>query len=259
MENIRFLSYGGGVQTTDMLIRYPERYDFAVFADVSKGTKFDEKAKTYWYIDKFVKPFCEKQGIEFITVEPKKSLFDYCIEHNLIPTRDMRWCTDRSKKEPIYKWARENGATRKEPFFEDIGFSHDEYWRAGVMNPPKYLQVEYPLVDDKITREQCKKNILDKFGVVPPKSGCVYCPHASKFELRQTGFEEKEKVPKIVMMEKNNSRYPEITLKSRQEQIRGKKLTIPIPIETLLNADGSSLDSFLVDDSTGCESGHCFL
>ena len=250
---------GAGVQTTDMLIRYHDQYDFCVFADVSNGTNFDEKAKTYWYIEKFLKPFCEEKGVEWITVYPKKSLFQHSMDEKIIPTRDFRWCTDRFKKEPIYKWSRELGATRKQPFVEHIGFSFDEYWRAGVMNPPQYLKCQYPLVDEKITREQCKKNILNTFGTLPPKSGCVYCPHASKLELRQTAYEEKDKIERIVMMEKNNSRYPEITFKSRQEQIRGKKITVPIPIEVILNQDVSSLDSFIVDDSQGCESGHCFV
>jgi len=43
LKPLRMLSMGGGIQTTAMLLMFPERYDFVVFADVSKGTRFDEK------------------------------------------------------------------------------------------------------------------------------------------------------------------------------------------------------------------------
>lgn len=241
---------------------YPDKYDFVVFADVSKGTRFDEHAKTYWFIDNYIKPFCEDNGMEFVSVEPEKSLYNHCVDEKIIPTREMRWCTDRSKMQPIFKWAREMGATKNEPFLEDIGFSYDEYWRAGKLDPPKYLIYNTPLVDDKITREQCKKVILDKIGFLPPKSGCVYCPHAKKTELRSLRLDpdDKLKIPMMIDLEKNNARYPEITLKNKTEQIRGKRLNVPMPLENIIGVNEHTMDEYFGEDEDDmCESGYCFL
>ena len=262
-DQIRFLSMGAGVQTVAMMYMYPERYDFVVFADVSNGTNFDEHAKTYWFIENYIKPFCEKNNMQFVSVTPKadrKSLYEYSWDHAIIPTREMRWCTERFKMEPIFNWAKQMGATRKEPFMEEMGFSFDEYFRSTHLKHPKYIEHNFPLVEDKITRDQCKKFILDKIGILPPKSGCVYCPHAKKAELRalNVDVDDKLKIDKIIALEKHNRRYPEMTLKNKVEQIRGKKIPVPIKIENLIGANEMSMDSFLSDEDDSCLSGRCF-
>ena len=257
---IRMLSFGGGIQTSYLLFNYPERYDFCVFADVSKGTRFDEKAKTYWFIDNYIKPFCEKNGIEFITVHPKLPLFKFCIIRKIIPSVEFRWCTADFKIEPIMRFIR-NIKQKGEVILEDIGFSYDEYWRAGNLKIPKYVKAEFPLVDDKITREQCKKSILDKIGFLPPKSSCVYCPYETKSQIRQNIVDEPLKLPTIKFMEKNNSSYPRRALFNRVETIRGKKIKYGIPIEVLVGSDNQKLEQWFGKDqmTLGCETGQCFV
>src|SRR5690349_2587101 len=60
---IRILSYGGGIQTTALLLLHPERYTHAIFADTG-----NEHQQTYDYINEVVIPFCKLNGIEFIHV-----------------------------------------------------------------------------------------------------------------------------------------------------------------------------------------------
>jgi len=58
-------------------------------------------------------------------------------------------------------------------------------------------------------------------------------------------------------LEHNNKRYPEITLKNKTEQIRGKRLNVPILIENIIGANEKSMDDFFEEDS--CDSGRCFV
>jgi len=234
----RILSFGGGVQTTALLLKYPKRYDYVVFADVG-----DEKPETYEYLENYIKPFCEVNKINFVTVKNPKfdSLMDYCVENKVVPTRAFRWCTHKFKIMPIRRFVRSLGAKKKNPFYQDIGISLDESHRmAGKKYDTKYLISEYPLADNKITREDCYQIIKDAGFPVPPKSGCYYCPFAKKQEF----IDIKKNHPKLwklsIEMEKNNSRYPEITLKNK-------------PLEDLLSdvVDDDGMDS--------CDSGHCFV
>ena len=55
---------GAGVQTTACLLRFPERYDYIVFADTG-----DEIPETYDYIDKYLKPYCTQKQLRWVTVK----------------------------------------------------------------------------------------------------------------------------------------------------------------------------------------------
>jgi len=59
-----------------------------------------------------------------------------------------------------------------------IGISFDEIIRV---KPSRVEWVEncFPLVDERLTRRDCQKFLLDVFGEVPPRSSCYYCPHHS--------------------------------------------------------------------------------
>ena len=65
----RVISMGGGVQTTAILIRYWENYDYVVFADLG-----DEMPETYYYINHYLKPFAEEKGLKWIDCRHKSGL-----------------------------------------------------------------------------------------------------------------------------------------------------------------------------------------
>src|SRR5689334_23410977 len=100
-----------------MALLYPERYDYVVFADTG-----DEKVETMQYLYQHMQPYFEKKGIKFITVKNSKwdSLYQYCIQKQIIPTRDKRWCTDRFKIVPIRRFVRSQGATKKNFWKQDM-------------------------------------------------------------------------------------------------------------------------------------------
>lgn len=59
-----------------------------------------------------------------------------------------------------------------------LGISYDEIIR---MKPSRveWIDNTYPLIDAKLTREDCKKFLKETFGEVAPRSSCYYCPHHS--------------------------------------------------------------------------------
>lgn len=233
----RILSFGAGVQTTALLLKFPKRYDYVVFADTG-----DEKRETYSYLENYIKPFCEVNKINFVTVKNAKydSLMDYCLQKKIVPTRSFRWCTQRFKISPIRKFVRSLGASKKNPFYQDIGISVDEIHRmAGSKYDTKYLISEYPLAWEKISREDCYEIIKNAGFPVPPKSGCYYCPFAKKQEFIDLKKLHPDLWQKSIDMEKNNKRYPEITIKNK-------------PLENLLDEE----EIVTIDE---CDSGHCMV
>ncbi len=241
-KQIRILSFGGGVQTTYLLLRFPERYDYVIFADISKGDhEHGEKPKTYFLIENLIKPFCKEKGIEFITVTAKKSLWQYCEDEKLIPVTFPRWCTDKFKIRPIHKFIRNQlKATAKNPVFQDIGFSYDEALRSKVGDRVKYVKTDYPLIDLKITREQCIKFLKENYPEFQiEKSGCWFCVFAKKKEFQELKLNNPDKWNELVNLEKNGSKFPKITLKGK-------------PLEKFIG-DNKTLDEF-----QSCSEGYCF-
>lgn len=260
----RILSFGGGVQTSYLLLKHYERYDAVIFADVGAGDReHAEEQITYFILDTIVKPFCKRMNLPFLQRDDGESLWDYAMRKNIIPVRFPRWCTDKKKKRVIRKTLKnELGAkrpTKKNPngnvIVQDIGFTIDESHRFKPdLDEPQYVKSEYPLLDMKITRQECidwlnenypfefemningNKIILDDWK--DAKSGCWFCMFTKTANLKKYSEYQKSEVIKL---EKNNPRYPEMILRNK-------------PMEVLLKQKDMKLDDF---DS--CDEGYCFV
>lgn len=238
-----WLSFGAGVQTCYMLFKNPQRYKKGglVFADTGNETK-----ETYEYMEKYVIPFCKLHSLRFVTVKnPKwKSLLQHCFERKIIPSTLQRWCTKEHKVQPIHRFYRkELKATKKQPIIQDIGFSYDEFHRAESQDKylVQYAINSYPLVDQKITREQIIKEFSSLGFPVPPKSGCWFCPFYRKEYFRKMKVTNKELFEQTCQLEEQGRNFPNKLL----------KFTKP-----LRNMDFNNyLDNFIDDDF--CETGNC--
>jgi hypothetical protein len=100
-----------------------------------------------------------------------------------------RTCTFDYKVQPILLKLREiaglkRGERCKEIKIEQIlGISYDESQR---MRDPAFswIRNEYPLIDQRITREACLKWCADNGYDQPPRSACIGCPFKSNEEWR---------------------------------------------------------------------------
>ena len=234
---------GAGVQTTAMLLYYPDRYrnGWIIFADTG-----DEMPETYWYVDNYLKPFCDKNNLKWKTVKSYKanSLREYFFKKKALPLRMTRECTREFKVRPINRFMREMGARPKDPFFLDIGFSMDEALRANLNTRYEIKSIKklFPLLDDKLTRKDCEKIITDYGWPLPVKSGCDWCIFKNRASFRKLAMERPERFKQIVEFEENDSKFPKYTL------IKGG------PLRDILNE--KTLDTFSEDET--CDSGHCF-
>lgn len=199
----RFLSFGGGVQTTALLLmRDIVPFDEVVFADTG-----NEWPGTYEYMEKWSKPYCEEHSIPFISVRNSDydSLEDMCLQKKITPSRLQRWCTDKAKIRPIRKYVKEHLDGKAVAV---MGISFDEYQR---MHDPHWNEYtfEYPLIERHITREMCK-DIIRKHGwPVPPKSGCWFCPFQRAKQWKELYQTEPLLYKRAITIEENSSGFPE--------------------------------------------------
>ena len=205
----RVLGFGGGVNTVAQLLREPEVYDYAIFADVGA-----EEPPTYEYIDKYVKPFCEEKGIKFVMVRSHRgTLEEHCRKKKILPIIARRWCTDNFKIEPVNKFIRGTlRATAEHPVILDMGFTIDEATRAAGDDKVKHAYQNYPLVDAKITREDCYKIIREHGWEIPAKSACDFCMFHGPRYFQQLSKDNPRRFGEIMAMEENCAGFPKLSI-----------------------------------------------
>lgn len=200
---VRSVSYGGGVQSTALLVLAAERViDFDLFLFANTGDD-SEAPWTLDYVETHAKPYAAKHGIELAEVQRRKrdgtteTLLSRLERGNTaVPVRRRkdgppmsRSCTADFKVRTIAKELKKRGATVTDPAIVAIGISMDEAHRAkpGV-DPLSAIQVRtYPLLmadhtdphsdNLRLRRSDCEA-VIRKAGLpVPDKSSCWFCPY----------------------------------------------------------------------------------
>lgn len=98
-----------------------------------------------------------------------------------------RQCTDKHKLVPL---ARETDRLRNgEDCTVWIGISWDEIQRMKDSRRDG-VQHRWPLIERKMTRENCKEWMLEHKYQMPPRSACTYCPYHSNKEWRRLRDED---------------------------------------------------------------------
>ncbi|MBT4177742.1 MAG: phosphoadenosine phosphosulfate reductase family protein [Candidatus Marinimicrobia bacterium] len=168
-----YLSFGGGVNSVAMmlmLLDQKEKFE-AIFVD--HGTDWPE---TYEYFEIF-QGWLKDHGHKPITVlEPMvtgfKNLYDYFYHYQMVPSFMYRICSDKFKVRVVNKYT-------EKPCFMYIGFDTGEEKRARISSN-KGTDNRFPLLENNISRDGCKKIIIEHGLPVPMKSGCYICPYQSK-------------------------------------------------------------------------------
>lgn len=190
---MRVISYGGGVQSTALLVMAAthqiDPVDAVLFANVGDDS---EHPATLAYVRDVAKPWAQSRGLTVELLDRRRrdgtveTLWGRLMRDGSrslpIPVRmsngapGRRSCTADFKIAVIGKWLRAHGATADNPADVLIGISWDEIERLGNKRVAAYERVQYPLVDQRLTREHCKR-IIEAAGLpVPPKSSCFFCP-----------------------------------------------------------------------------------
>lgn len=216
---MRVISYGGGVQSTALLVLAAQgelgRIDAALFANVGDDS---EHPNTLKYVREVAQPWAAAHGV---TVEvlhrhrrdgTPETLMGRLSKHGSrslpIPVRmsngapGRRSCTTDFKIKVVGKWLKGHGASAERPADVLIGISLDEIERVGNKRVAPYERVAYPLIDLRLTREDCKR-IIERAGLpVPPKSSCFFCPFHRPWTWAEMRRDEPELFDKSVALER---------------------------------------------------------
>lgn len=171
----QFLSYGGGTQSTAMLLMCLEgeleRPDYVVFADTGS-----EMPHTYEVVE-IMKERCKEAGLEFVTVKAKKPLDEAYFAKGGLPVIGIRSCTSKWKIEPINRFMRSivGMGRRKILAISWIGITTEERRRA-TPSTNQWTSRRYPLLEKHMSRDDCIY-YCEKRGITVKKSGCFLCPY----------------------------------------------------------------------------------
>lgn len=187
---ITVASYGGGVNSTAMLVGLAERKEFPdliLFSDTG-----GEKPETYAYVRRFAH-WLVNHGMPPIreVAAPNTTLEASCLRLGVLPpiAFGFKTCSQRFKIEPQNKFLNNWEPVREawshgELVTKLIGYDAGEPHRAKPYSDDKFT-VRYPLVEWGWDREECTAAIARAGLCVPPKSSCFYCPNMKPPEIIQ--------------------------------------------------------------------------
>jgi 3'-phosphoadenosine 5'-phosphosulfate sulfotransferase (PAPS reductase)/FAD synthetase len=248
-----FLSFGGGVNSVALYMYMIEKeIEFeAVFSNHGA-----DHPNTYKYMEYFNNELV-KRGLKPVTIvegkvqekimERPMNLFEYCLEKSVVPSRMLRWCTEKFKILPtnLYINSQLEGGENEQCYMH-LGIAADEEQRAKPpKNPAKYMANKiftYMFVEDGITR-QGNIDIIKKHGLeVPQKSGCYICPYAKKKDFIDLYKHDPCLYEKAKLLEHNVN-------EKRQSQNKKPLYISSKPIEVIVG-DGQ-FEMFFDDDGIG--------
>ena len=147
-----------------------------------------------------------------ITKRTVTSLRDEIIARRRVPSINpsARWCTSDAKIVPIYKGfvrpAQERGEYMK-PATAIIGLGYEELTRMYKPHLAEYT-VEYPLIDQKMKRQDCVEYVRKHGYESPPKSGCYFCPFQGPGQWKQLREKHPDLFNDAMQLEEKDLNYP---------------------------------------------------
>jgi hypothetical protein len=252
---LRIFSFGGGQQSVAVLVLAAQnkvQYDAFVFANVGDDS---EEPRTLHYLNEYAKPFAAAYGLELIEVARKgKTLYQDLVGDNRsinIPVYmangapGNRNCTVHYKVKVVARWTKQRGATVDNPATIGLGISLDE---MGRMNESRiaHQRHEYPLVDLRMTRQDCI-NVITQAGLpVPPKSACWWCPFKRHSQWQQLRNEQPDLFDRAVSLEQR--------INEKRVSLNRDRVYLHRALQPLDQAVGQQYNLF---EDDACESGYC--
>lgn len=269
---MRVISYGGGVQSTALVVLAVHgrigHVDAAVMANVGDDS---EHPKTLRYVRDVIAPWAAERGFSVVEVQRRRrdgtteTLMERLTKDGSrslpIPVRmadtgapGTRSCTVDFKIRVLQKWVKANGATVGNPAHVLIGISTDEFQRAGNRRDTPGEIVEYPLLDLRLDRAACAQVIRDAGLPVPPKSSCFFCP----FHRPQMWAEMRRDEPDLF----EKSAQLEDLLNERRTMLGKDPVYLTRfgrPLRDAITEAQPTLEGLdWLDESGECDSGTCF-
>lgn len=263
---MKTFSYGGGRQSNAVLVLAAQgrvQYDNFIFANVGNDS---ENPATLEYIRDYARPFAEAHGISLIEVQKTNRAGELQTLRQRIMTTPRsvplpawlpsgafgnRTCTSDFKIQVIAKWQKQHGATKENPATAGIGISLDEWTRARSDSGIAWQTLEYPLLEMRLTRNDCVKIIKDAGLPVPPKSSCYFCPFHTKLEWERLRREQPELFEQAVEIDHH--------IREKRNELGKDGMYLHMSRHPLDKAVGLQYAFDLNDNDLPCDTGYCFL
>lgn len=249
MERLKLWSSGGGVQSTAiaaLIVQGKLKPDLSVIVDTER-----EMSGVWTYLEQYVQPALRQVGVELHRVAKSRyaTVDLYRNEDILIPAwtdesgkigKLPTYCSNEWKKRVVRRWATDV-AGKQAKFNTWIGFSMDETRR--LYQEPGRWEPTFPLIDLRMTRDDCLRVVEEVGWPAPPKSSCWMCPNRDHAAWVRMKHESPQDWKNAVEFER------EIRLKDDA---------------LYLHKDGVPLDQVKMtgkrdDPFTGrCDSGYCY-
>jgi 3'-phosphoadenosine 5'-phosphosulfate sulfotransferase (PAPS reductase)/FAD synthetase len=253
---VRVFSFGGGVQSMAALVLAAQgRIEFPVFLFCNVGHD-SENPDTLAYFRDVALPFAAEHGIELHEVARTTNNGETLYQRTLREERSIgipaymaggapgnRSCTQAYKRDVVRRWL------GKGNHVVGLGISLDEYRRMRTDSGNKNIINEYPLIDMRYTRQDCRAVIVAAGLPVPPKSACWFCPFHRHSDWQDLKREKPELFQKAVDLEQTiNHKRAGLGKDDVYLHSRAKPLSQVVADQPLLFKDEES-----------CESGYCMV
>jgi hypothetical protein len=265
----RVFSFGGGVQSVAVLVlqvlgRLPVAFDEFIFANVGADS---ENPDTLDYFEEVVRPLAARSGIKLTEVSRvvrgrgRETLLQNIQRQQksvVIPVRmdngapGHRNCTVDHKIRVVDRRIRRHGWAAWVEV--GLGISVDEFqrvrgqeWhdREGKTRFGFWKRRAYPLIDLRMTRDDCLK-VVAEFGLPePPKSSCWFCPFRKHSEWVAMAVNRPDLFAQAVALERE--------LWAKRQQMGRDRVFLHVSSMPLDEA----ILSASVTDEESCESGYC--
>ncbi len=270
---LRVISYGGGVQSTALLVLAAQRvipHRVFLFANVGADS---EHPATLTYIRDHAAPYAAAHGIALhelhrvrrdgstetlwgrLTKEGSRSLPIPVRMSNGAP--GTRSCTADFRIRVIGRWLKANGASDAVPAEVGIGISLDEIERVNKRRAQPYERPTYPLLDHAppLRRIDCARIIHAAGLPVPRKSACWFCPFHRPATWREMARDEPDLFARSCELED--------LLNVRRTELGRDPVYLTrfgAPLAVAITAAQDTLPGLETDPDGGgwCDNGACF-
>lgn len=274
-RHMRAISYGGGVQSTAMIVLAAQgsipTVDVALFANVGDDS---EHPATPPYVRDVITPWAAARGIVVRELHRRRrdGTRETLLERlttdtangrvrDTIPWRGEdggkpmgRACTADFKIQVVGKWLKANGATEQSKATTLIGISTDEITRVNKRKASPWEDPEYPLITLGLSRSDCLAVIRDAGLPEPHKSSCYFCP----FHRPQVWAEMRRDEPDLFAQ----SVALEESVNARRKLLGREPLFLTrfgVPLADAVGEAQDMLPLFDVSpDMDECDEGYCF-
>jgi len=219
MPDHRFLSWGLGIQSTTLLAMAAlgefEKLDAVITSDT-----MDERHGSYVHA-KWYKQWAEEHGLRVEITSAGNIRELGATPHVHIPFWTssggplQRQCTNHFKIIPTKRRARRvAGYDETKPphprpgsFELWLGISWDE-WERMSTSETKFMVNRYPLIERRMTRDDCIAWLESRGLPVPGKSACIVCPYRSASEWLEMKLYSPDEFASAVEFDEKNRRNP---------------------------------------------------